>query len=673
VGSNGGPRAARQGRGRRPTGQSPRVLSRATTAALFALLLLAIPTPSANAAGPTITTRAELFADTTTNQPFFLLGANYEGPADRAWRMWEDTRFDPLLIAADFDRARSAGLAALRVFVQRPLADDVLAGRWGKLDRVLNLAEQRGLKLIVTFADYEEHDLARLVAVQRALAGRYRDRATVLAYDLKNEPRFFDLALAAYPPGAGVALQRPELVAAVGESLPRARVAEHRAAEAGRRDVPRRLNDDQAYVYANTLDAYRRFLAEAQAWATARGATSVGYFAAPESGRWAPLKDALDAALAAWLRPQVDALRAADPGRPITVGHVDALIGSLPANADLDYLTLHRYPAASTAGIAAAMRLFDDVRAALPGQPLVLGEFGFATAQVEEPRAAALEAEVVRAWHARGGAGALKWMLNDFPNPDNQREGTLGMFRADGSAKPSVAALGALTGLRPLPALVARAARPADYPLPGGRFFTQTNGRPPGAGGRGYAVTNADGVPFWDAFQRLGGVPAVGYPVGRRFLLDGFVVQPMQKAVFQWHPGERRVNMLNTYDRLHDAGRDDWLRSVRQTPPPFDTAPDAGLPWDRVVARHMALLDANPAVRARYLAEPAWLERFGLPVSVADYPGVYVVRAQRAVLQQWKTAVPWARAGEVTVANGGDVAREAGLFPAEALRLEPPP
>lgn len=35
--------------------------------------------------------------------------------------------------------------------------------------------------------------------------------------------------------------------------------------------------------------------------------------------------------------------------------------------------------------------------------------------------------------------------------------------------------------------------------------------------------------------------------------------------------------------------------------------------------------------------------------------------------------MPWAAAGTVTVANGGDLGKEAGLFPREALVPEQPP
>ena len=647
---------------------------RRALAAVFVLAsLLSDSAPARAAAALSLAIRGEHFVD-ASGRPVFVLGANYEGPADRAWRMWEDGLFDPALIAQDLDRARAANLTVLRVFVQRPVADDILAGRWAKLDTVLDLADRRDLRLILTFADYAEPDLARLVAVDTAVAARYRGRPTILAYDLKNEPRFGDLALADYPPGLAAALQDPALVAAVGETVARQDIAEYRSSEQGRRDIPARLSDDQAYVYANALAAYRRFLQDAQTWAAANDATSVRYLLSPASAGWDALKEALNHTFAAWLKPRLDALRAADPGRLVTVGQADAIVASLPVNAWLDYRALHRYPPDSRAGIRGSMALFDDVRRAVPGKPLIVGEFGFSNATLDEHRTAELEAEMAHAACNHGSAGVLKWMLNDFPAGANPRENAFGMYRADGSPKPVVAAFHGLGVLRPpARALTIGEPRPSDYEICGGRFFTQTTGQPPVTDSSGFAVTNLGGIPFWDAFQQLGGAPALGYPIGRRFMLDGFVVQPMQKVVFQWHPADQRVELLNVFDWLHDVGKDGWLESERQIPPVPDVASDAGQPWERVLARRLALLDANPTVKARFLAEPDWMFRFGLPVSVADYPGVYVVRAQRATVHQWKAAVPGARAGEITIGNGGEAIRDAGLVPAPATAPEPAP
>jgi hypothetical protein len=216
-------------------------------------------------------------------------------------------------------------------------------------------------------------------------------------------------------------------------------------------------------------------------------------------------------------------------------------------------------------------------------------------------------------------------------------------------------------------------ADPLDFDLPdgSGHFYRQANGQS-GAGEAGFALTNADGIPFWDEYQRLGGPQALGYPVSRRFAWDGFTVQALQKAVFQWRPETRTVAFVNVLDRLHELGKDDWLGTARQTPPPFDWAADRGRGWDELVARHVALLEASPAIQEQYWSDPAPLDHFGLPVSSADMGSSFVVRAQRAVFQYWKEDVPWARQGEVTIANAGDLAKEAGLFPGPAITPELP-
>jgi hypothetical protein len=172
----------------------------------------------------------------------------------------------------------------------------------------------------------------------------------------------------------------------------------------------------------------------------------------------------------------------------------------------------------------------------------------------------------------------------------------------------------------------ARAATGADWPIPGGHFFTQANGA--GDPQTGYAVVDDAAAPFWTAFRRLGSVDTLGYPVSRRFVWDGFLVQAFRKVMFQWRPEIGKVYFVNVFDQLSQAGQDAWLDSVRQTPPPFDTAPDSTLAWPDVVARHQALLTQNPAIRARYFGDSDALQHFGLPISTKDYGNVFVVRTQ---------------------------------------------
>src|SRR5919108_449351 len=226
-------------------------------------------------------------------------------------------------------------------------------------------------------------------------------------------------------------------------------------------------------------------------------------------------------------------------------------------------------------------------------------------------------------------------------------------------------------GARPAP-LLAQEALDFDLPDGAGHFYKQANGQG-GAGETGFAITNANDVRFWNEYRRLGGPDVLGYPASRRFIWEGFTVQVVQKAVLQWRPDTQAVAFANVLDRLHALGKDDWLLAFRQIPRPFDNAAEAGLSWDEIIARRWGFLDTNEAIKARYFGAPAPLDHFGLPVSYADLGDSFVLRAQRAAFQYWKRDVPWAAAGEVTVVNAGDLAKEAGVLPGPALAPELPP
>lgn len=212
------------------------------------------------------------------------------------------------------------------------------------------------------------------------------------------------------------------------------------------------------------------------------------------------------------------------------------------------------------------------------------------------------------------------------------------------------------------------AAGPAlpDYSIGDGWFYSQANGHG-GAGGEGYSITDAYGHHLWAAFQARGGVAALGYPASHRFLRDGFVDQITQKEVLQWQPQSHDVAYLNVFDTLHDDGFDTWLDQTEQIPPPLTTAPDTGLSWTQVVARHQQLLVHAPVIRTRYFADRDALADYGLPMAVKDYGPVIVVRCQRAAFQYWNVTMPFARSGTVTLVNGGDIAKAAGIFPSASL------
>src|SRR5262249_50296274 len=106
--------------------------------------------------------------------------------------------------------------------------------------------------------------------------------------------------------------------------------------------------------------------------------------------------------------------------------------------------------------------------------------------------------------------------------------------------------LALVAGAMPVAPAAAQAA--LDYDVPGGHFYTQADGQS-GASGRGFAVTDEAGIPFWTFFRAVGGVAAVGYPVTHRFQWDGFTVQAFQKVVFQWRPEVGTVYYVNVIDQ----------------------------------------------------------------------------------------------------------------------------
>lgn len=207
----------------------------------------------------------------------------------------------------------------------------------------------------------------------------------------------------------------------------------------------------------------------------------------------------------------------------------------------------------------------------------------------------------------------------------------------------------------------------ADWNIPGGRFYTQTaNGQ------GGYSVIDDNQARFWAEFNRLGGLQTVGYPISQRFSYDGFVTQAFQKLILQWRPESGTAVPVNIFDELSRRGLDQPLSDTRQTPFPLQNYEAPGTPWAQVVTGRQALLNTNSAIRSRYFSVGDPVTIFGLPTSqVEDRGNHYALRTQRAVFQQWKETVPWAQAGQVTIANGGMIAQELGWLPASATTPEP--
>ena len=418
-------------------------------------------------------------------RPFFATIANYVGHSDRAWSQFQSSLFDPALIEADFRLARQAGANTIRTFVAAPLQNEFPNGNWTKLDALIAAAERAGVYLLLTFADYSLSYVKTIAAHAGLIAARYTGCKAILGYDLKNEPRFYHLALMRYPSA------NPLLATDLSSFYPSKRSSDQALAWArGEGNAPSSMSDADAIRYANVSEILDGLLKASSDWVSARSYTvsSVDFIRSPEAAPWRPFLEALNAALSAWLGPQVAAVRAADPRRLITVGYSDPLLAGLAANSTLDIIAINRYPRdASPRQLDFQLAIAHGLQSAFSGKPVFLSEFGYATSEIDPAQAAICEGAAWLRAYEMGLAGAGKWMLWDLPPGPNPRERSFGLFDASGEWKPSALAL---------PALSARLA-----PSRGPRGRVEVSANP--SGGIAYKYT-ADDAYFASGYGRIG-------------------------------------------------------------------------------------------------------------------------------------------------------------------------
>ena len=224
----------------------------------------------------------------------------------------------------------------------------------------------------------------------------------------------------------------------------------------------------------------------------------------------------------------------------------------------------------------------------------------------------------------------------------------------------------------------AGAAEP-DFAVPNGWFYSQT-----GTQGKGFSITNDGNVSFWRDYQRLGGPATLGYPSSWRFVgADGYIYQTTQGALLQWRPEDQRTALANTFDILSNANKDDWLKATKSIPLVVTDDGSRGDPTRSAAIRLSWLEDEG--IRGLFLANPNpaaipdWsqqrsLELYGFPTSRAQRSGPFVVqRFQRVTMQKWVDLVPgMPRPGTVVRVLGGDLLKEAGLIPGEAVASSTP-
>ena len=117
-------------------------------------------------------------------------------------------------------------------------------------------------------------------------------------------------------------------------------------------------------------------------------------------------------------------------------------------------------------------------------------------------------------------------------------------------------------------------AQEADFALPDGHFFTQA--APDRTDGSGFAVEDGHGARLWTAYQSAGGLDALGYPISRRFDLDGAPAQAFQWGILRWNPESGAADLIGYRTAPREA-------RLPEQPPrasaELDTPPWSGWWW----------------------------------------------------------------------------------------------
>lgn len=372
------------------------------------------------------------FVEQGAGQPFVPFGTNYYDPntgwAPKVWR-----QFDPNRVAGHFKVMSELGVNCARVFLAaatfQPDVDTVSEEALQKLDKLVQIARQSGIRLILTGPDHWEGSPAywkpdRFAGEQALMAldnfwqvvgRRYRGEPAILAWDLLNEPQM-PWFLETWRPKWNAWLE----------------------AKYNNRDGLR--------------DAWADELKDDEPWGNIRVPEDVAKAGNPRLLDWQMFREHF---ADQWVQRQAQTLRQADPTHLITVGYIQwsypivrpgdpSLYSAFNPHRQaqwLDFISVHFYPLMGQP-LASKSNWDDNLAylqtilaycrvgerspthdAALGGRkPVVLGEYGWYGGGVVQGRQFLTESEQAR-WlvaeieaSRRLTSGWLSWPFADTPD-----------------------------------------------------------------------------------------------------------------------------------------------------------------------------------------------------------------------------------------------------------------
>lgn len=314
------------------------------------------------------------FVERDSGRQFIPFGVNYYDPnTDWPPQVWR--KFDPNHIEVHFKFMRLIGVNCARVFLTagsfQPDVNTVDPQALAKLDRLIKIARQCGIRLILTGPDHwegspqywkpdqyaGEQAVKALEHFWTVVGQRYRDEPAIFAWDLRNEP---------------------EMPWFVETWRPRWN------------DWLRERYVDRAGLKA----AWAAELAEDEQLGSIEVPKDTAVKGNPRLLDWQRFREHL---ADEWVRRQVEALRAADPSHLITVGyiqwsypparpgdpHVYCAFNPHRQKQWLDFISIHFYPLmgepySSRDSWEKNLAYLQSVLAYChTGKPVVLSEFGW--------------------------------------------------------------------------------------------------------------------------------------------------------------------------------------------------------------------------------------------------------------------------------------------------------